>query len=106
MESDLQTLFFLLDTQTLSSTCESEKQSIKEFVCLYSYQPCDIDNNGILPTRSKCEYLKDTACPNEWSLLQNGQYGSLLPKCGELPDESSNKNCSSNGKMIIILLSL
>lgn len=98
METDLLTLFFILDTQKLSSSCEPEKQSIKEFVCLYSYQPCDIDNEGILPSRNVCEYYRDTACSTEWSLLLNGQYGSLLPNCGELPVAmTTDYNCSIDG---------
>lgn len=101
LEEELTFLFYILDTQSLDSSCEKEKQTIKEFVCIYSYQPCDVNTHIVLPSRNVCEYLRDTACPTEWSILLSGQYASLLPSCEQLHYlNSSNFSCIfSNGML-------
>ena len=103
LEADIATLFFILDTQKLSETCEPEKEMIREFVCQYSYQPCDSSDNIILPSRNVCEHIRDSACQSEWSILLNGQNGRLLPRCGELPLTVPEPNCSRNCKGVVCL---
>ena len=98
MEVDIATLFYLLDNTPLSSSCKEEKEAIKEFVCTYSYQPCDLDNKTYLPSRNDCERFRDMACSTEWSILSNGQYGSLLPVCEGLPYNVTELGCSDNCK--------
>lgn len=97
LENDIAFLFYILDSQFLKADCKKELQTIKEFFCIYSYQPCDTSGKAIFPSRTQCEYLRDIACPDEWSLLSSGEYASLLPSCEQLRYiNASEFNCSFN----------
>ena len=95
-EENLLKLFTLLSTQ--SSYCFVESETIKRFVCQYTYQPCDDMGSVYLPPRNTCEYLRDNACSSEWRTLANNPvFGSLLPSCDTLEyDTNTNSSATCN----------
>ena len=95
-EDNIRLLFFVLDTQQLSDTCEQEKSILNEFICQYAYQPCDDFNDIIIPSRNVCEHLRDSACKPEWDLIANGEFGTTLPNCNELPEAPLQPNCTDD----------
>lgn len=94
MESQLSILFSLVERrQTTEPSCYNAIEELKVFLCRYSHQPCDDSLRVLRPTRSQCEFFRDKACLEGWSLLSS-LYGELLPDCSSLPDRVPLPNCS------------
>jgi hypothetical protein len=92
-DSDLDGSLTTASAFLISGTCGIMKSFVVEFLCHAAFQPCDDNDNIHLPNRTTCEYIRDTVCRSEWSLLANTQWASLLPDCSSLPITSTPPSC-------------
>lgn len=95
IEDLLTGLFNALPHLNLTTSCREVEESLKVFLCHYNFQPCDDDDNIILPTRSQCEHFRDNVCQSEWETLE--RIGIELPNCASLPETSLELNCTDSG---------
>jgi len=93
-EEQVVQLFELLGSfsNLISEECSA---AVHPFVCQYVYPPCDGNGSALLITMEQCLNVQNEMCVEEWRLVMNTEFGSLLPDCQELEDENSNSSLSN-----------
>ena len=65
---------------------------VHPFVCQYAYPPCDGNGSALLITKEQCVNVQNEVCDQEWRYVMNTEYGSMLPDCEEIGDDSGLSN--------------
>jgi len=77
----------------------SEKciDAVLPFVCQYVYPPCDGNGSVLSITNEQCLNVRDEVCAQEWRIVMNTEYRTLLPDC-EMKNDSKPLKCHHHFK--------
>ena len=70
---------------------------VLHFVCQYVYPPCDGNGSALTITNEQCVNIRDEVCAQEWRIILNTEYRTLLPDC-EAKNESEPLKCHHHFK--------